>query len=86
MSPLEIETLHRQWLEQPITRELRKVIDNHKVRIIDAICVASKDTTEEQQRKLSQLAVQLNTTNTIEKLIYDTNIFAQNSARASSNS
>jgi len=80
----ELSVSHQGWLTNPVTRELARILYEHENRIADSICTISKDTSEEGQRKLSQLAVQLNTTRTITKLIYDTNVFTQSSQRTSS--
>lgn len=65
---------HIQWLLDPITKTLQYILTQHETKLIDAIANASMDNNLSDQY-IRQLAVQLKTTKTIKKVIYDTPTF-----------
>lgn len=70
----ELVLLHQQWCDYQITKTTARIITEHKQRIIDAMLIAASDTNV-NDAKIRYFAVQLQTIETIEKLIYDTDTF-----------
>lgn len=71
---------HKQWLQQPQTKSLLLIINNHEQRIVALIADAAmkKDVTADQVRLLS---AQLATVKTLNKVMSDTDTFIHNCER-----
>lgn len=68
----EIETLHRQWIEHPLSRHLAKALDKQLENVVSAVANQSITGSADQLRCL---ATQVKTIKTIKHLIYDTPTF-----------
>lgn len=72
---------HQEWLNHPVTKELKKMLDKHEQNISDAIANNAMDTNK-SDNYVVRLAVQLKTTKTLKQLAYDTETFVTKSGQS----
>ena len=69
-----LEILHQAWLNDPITKTLKRILDDHEDKIVAMLASQSMSTNVTDQT-IRHLTVQLNTVRTIKQLAYDTHTF-----------
>lgn len=73
---------HQQWLDHPITKQLLEVLGGHKDNIILALSqnagIADKDSVVCKEKNSLILSVQLKTTETLTRVVKDTEVFIAN--------
>lgn len=72
---------HQEWLQQPMTKTLLRIIDKHESSVADKLAGSAMDK-DVQDDHIRRLATQLATTKTIRKLIYDSETFVAKSSNS----
>ena len=71
----ELEAFHAQWLRDPITQQVKQLLEAHEKALIEILANKSMDVVGCPDQQFRQIAVQLKTTKTIKQLAYDTESF-----------
>lgn len=75
----ELLIQYEQWLQHPITKHVKALLEQHRATIITSISNSSVSI-DVPDSKVRHLAVQLRTTETIQKIVYDTQTFIAKSS------
>ena len=76
----EVDLLHHQWLQNPVTKQTLKLLEDQHKRVVGFISNEASNVANTSDATIRQFAVQLKTIETIKKLIYDTPTFVAKSS------
>lgn len=69
-----VGAFYDEWLQNPVTKEVKSLLHNHEETIINTIARASFDC---EERQLRSLAAQIQTLRAVNKLLFDKGTFIE---------